>query len=73
MSHHTDEKPLAAAAVAAQLNETNPGALTQIARIVERMGDENVAPAPGRFCTLTVPLCSSTNLLVMGRPKPVPS
>lgn len=45
MPHHTGEKPLDAAAVAAQLNETNPGALTQIARIVERMGDEFVATA----------------------------
>lgn len=45
MSHHTGEKSLDAAAVAAQLNETDPGALTQIARIVERMGDEFVATA----------------------------
>lgn len=45
MPHHTGEKPLDAAAVAAQLNETNPGALTQITRIVERMGDEFVATA----------------------------
>ena len=34
-----------AAAIATQLNETDPGALTQIARIVERMGDEFVATA----------------------------
>ncbi len=45
MPHHTGEKSLDAAAVAAQLNETDPGALIQIARIVERMGDEFVATA----------------------------
>ena len=45
MSHHTGEKSLDAAAVAAQLNETDPGALTQLARIVERMGDEFVTTA----------------------------
>lgn len=38
-------KSLDAAAVAAQLNETDPGALAQIARIMERMGDEFVATA----------------------------
>ncbi len=34
-----------AAAIATQLNETDPGALAQIARIVERMGDEFVTMA----------------------------
>ncbi len=38
-------KNLDAAAIAAQLNKTDPGALTQIARIVERMGDEFIATA----------------------------
>ena len=35
----------AAAAIAAQLNETDPGALTQISRILERMGAEFVQTA----------------------------
>ena len=45
MSHHTGEKPPDAAAIATQLKETDPGALAQIVRIVERMRDEFVATA----------------------------
>jgi len=47
MPHHTGEKPLTAAAIAAQLKETNPGARAQITRIMERMGHEFVATAVG--------------------------
>ena len=45
MSTTVSTQPLTAAAIATQLNETDPGALTQIARIVERMGNEFVATA----------------------------
>ena len=45
MSTTVSTQPLTAAAIATQLNETDPGALAQIARIVERMGDEFVATA----------------------------
>lgn len=45
MSQQPFTEPLDAAAIATQLNETDPGALAQIARIVERMGDEFVATA----------------------------
>ncbi len=42
MPHHTGEKPLDAAAIAIQLQETEPGVLIQISRILERMGSEFV-------------------------------
>lgn len=45
MAPQAGYKNLDAAAIAAQFNKTDPGALTQIARIVERMGDEFVATA----------------------------
>lgn len=42
MSHHVSETALDAAAIATQLQETESGVITQIARILERMGSEFV-------------------------------